>query len=39
MVWMDPQTQGFCILLTSLPRAKAPWRLVSLSNAVSAAFV
>jgi CubicO group peptidase (beta-lactamase class C family) len=39
MVWMDPQTQGFCILLTSALREKAPWRLVHLSNAVAAAFV
>ena len=39
MVWMDPQTQGFCILLTNLLRAKAPWRLVHLSNAVAASFV
>ena len=39
MVWIDPQTQGFCILFTNLLRAKAPWRLVHLSNAVAAAFV
>lgn len=39
MVWMNPATQGFCILLTSAIREKAPWRLVSLSNAVAAAFV
>jgi CubicO group peptidase (beta-lactamase class C family) len=39
MVWMDPQTQGFCIILTSALREKAPWRLVHLSNAVAAAFV
>ena len=39
VVWMDPRTQGFCILLTTAPRAKAPWRLVHLSNAVAAAFV
>jgi CubicO group peptidase (beta-lactamase class C family) len=38
-VWMDPQTQGFCILLTSALRERAPWRLVHLSNAVAAAFV
>jgi CubicO group peptidase (beta-lactamase class C family) len=37
-VWLDPRTQGFCLLLTSLPKAKAPWRLVHLSNAVAAAF-
>ena len=38
-VWMDPGTGGFCILLTTLPREFAPWRLVGLSNAVAAAFV
>lgn len=39
MVWMDPQTQGFCILFTTLVRARAPWRLVHLSNIVASAFV
>jgi len=39
MVWMDPQAQGFCVILTSGLREKAPWRLVHLSNAVAAAFV
>lgn len=38
-VWMDPKTEGFCILLTNAIREKAPWRLVHLSNAVAAAFV
>jgi CubicO group peptidase (beta-lactamase class C family) len=38
-VWMDVQTRGFCVLLTSAERARAPWRLVHLSNAVAAAFV
>jgi CubicO group peptidase (beta-lactamase class C family) len=38
-VWMDPQTQGFCVLLTSAIRERAPWRLVHLSNAVAAAVV
>jgi serine-type D-Ala-D-Ala carboxypeptidase len=38
LVWMDPQTQGFCILFTNYLRARAPWRLVHLSNAVAAAF-
>jgi CubicO group peptidase (beta-lactamase class C family) len=38
VVWMDPQTQGFCIVLTNYLRARAPWRLVHLSNAVAAAF-
>ncbi|MCE9563277.1 MAG: beta-lactamase family protein [Planctomycetes bacterium] len=38
VVWMDPQTQGFCIVLTNYLRARAPWRLVHLSNAIAAAF-
>jgi len=39
MVWMDRQRDGFCILLTSAIRAKAPWRLTQLSNVLAAAFV
>jgi CubicO group peptidase (beta-lactamase class C family) len=39
LVWMDPHTQGFCILFTNYLRARAPWRLVHLSNAVAASFV
>jgi serine-type D-Ala-D-Ala carboxypeptidase len=39
VVWMDPATQGFCLIFTNYLRAKAPWRLVHLSNAVAAAFV
>jgi len=38
LVWMDPRTQGFCILFTNYLRVRAPWRLVHLSNAVAAAF-
>jgi CubicO group peptidase (beta-lactamase class C family) len=38
VVWMDPRTQGFCIVLTNYLRARAPWRLVHLSNAIAAAF-
>ena len=38
-VWIDPKADGFCILLTTALREKAPWRLVQLSNAVAAAFV
>lgn len=38
VVWMDPQTQGFCLVFTNYLRARAPWRLVHLSNAVAAAF-
>lgn len=39
LFWIDPERDGFCILFTSAERARAPWRLVHLSNAVSAAFV
>ena len=39
VVWMDPQTQGFCVVFSNYLRARAPWRLVHLSNAVAAAFV
>lgn len=39
LVWVDPKSDGFCILLTNAIREKAPWRLVHLSNAVAAAFV
>lgn len=38
-VWIDPKAKGFCVLLTSAIREKAPWRLVHLSNAIAAAFV
>jgi serine-type D-Ala-D-Ala carboxypeptidase len=38
VVWMDPRTQGICIVLTNYLRARAPWRLVHLSNAIAAAF-
>ncbi len=37
-VWMDRERDGFCILLTTAIRSKAPWRLVRLSNCVAAAF-
>jgi CubicO group peptidase (beta-lactamase class C family) len=39
LVWMDPRTQGFCILLSNYLRARAPWRLVHLSNAIAASFL
>jgi CubicO group peptidase (beta-lactamase class C family) len=39
LVWMDPRGQGFCILFTNYLRARAPWRLVHLSNAIAAAFM
>ncbi len=39
MVWIDPRTQGFCILFTTGIHEKNHSRLVHLSNAVAAAFV
>ncbi len=39
MVWIDRQRDGFCLLLTTAIRSRAPWRLVHLSNAIAAAFV
>ncbi|MGI8982822.1 MAG: serine hydrolase domain-containing protein [Pirellulaceae bacterium] len=39
LFWVDPRTEGFCIIFTSGERARGPWRLVALSNAVAAAFV
>ena len=38
MVWIDRERDGFCLLLTSAIRAKAPWRLVQLSNVIASAF-
>ena len=38
-VWIDPQADGFCLLLTSAIRAAAPWRLVQLANIVASAFI
>ena len=38
MCWMDPDRDGFCVLLTSAIRSRAPWRLVHLSNMVASAF-
>lgn len=38
MCWIDPDREGFCLILTTGIRSKAPWRLVHLSNMVAAAF-
>lgn len=38
LVWMNPHTKGFCIILSNYLRSRAPWRLVHLSNAIAAAF-
>lgn len=37
-VWMDRKRNGFCILLTTAIRSRAPWRLVKLSNIIASAF-
>ena len=37
-VWMDRKRNGFCILLTTAIRSRAPWRLVRLSNIIASAF-
>lgn len=39
LLWIDPVTKGFCIIFTLAERSRAPWRLVSLSNAIAAAFL
>ena len=38
MCWMDPDRNGFALIFTTAIRSRAPWRLVRLSNAISAAF-
>lgn len=38
LCWIDPERDGFCLLFTSAIRARAPWRLVELSNIVASAF-
>jgi len=39
MAWIDRERDGFCLLFTTTPRSKEPWRLTHLSNAMAAAFV
>ena len=39
LCWIDPETNGFCLLFTSGERDRAPWRLIALSNAVASSFV
>ncbi len=38
MVWMDRRRDGFAVIFTTAIRAKAPWRLVRLSNIIASAF-
>ena len=37
-IWMDRERDGFCVLLTTAIRSKAPWRLIQLSNIVASSF-
>jgi CubicO group peptidase (beta-lactamase class C family) len=37
VLWMDPATDLFCILLTNAGGVRAPWRIVAISNIVAAA--
>jgi CubicO group peptidase (beta-lactamase class C family) len=39
LAWIDPASDGFCIIFTTGVRAKGPARLVQVSSAVAAAFV
>ncbi len=39
MLWIDRDRDGFCMLLTTAVRSRAPWRLVHLSNIVASAFI
>ncbi|MBW3538849.1 MAG: beta-lactamase family protein [Planctomycetes bacterium] len=39
LCWIDPDRDGFCLLLTTGLRSKAPWRLVHLSNIIASAFI
>jgi CubicO group peptidase (beta-lactamase class C family) len=38
LVWMDPESDVFCVLLTNAIRAAQPWRLKQLSNLAAAAI-
>jgi CubicO group peptidase (beta-lactamase class C family) len=38
MLWIDPVSSTFCVLLTSEPMATSRWRLVRLSNVIAAAI-
>lgn len=39
MLWMDPPSGSFCVLLTTAPRDDAPWRLMHISNVVASALL
>ena len=39
VLWIDPKTELYCVLLTSAGGVKAPWRMASISNIVASAAV
>ena len=39
VMWMDPRSELFCVLLTSAGGVRAPWRMVGVSNRVAAALL
>lgn len=38
VLWMDPQTELFCTLITSAGGIRAPWRMAAVSNIVAASL-
>jgi len=38
VLWIDPQTELFCVLLTAAGGIRAPWRMAAVSNIVAAAL-
>lgn len=38
VLWIDPQTELFCVLLTSAGGIRAPWRMAAVSNIVAASL-
>jgi len=39
MFWIDPETQGFCLMFTSMEHSRGHWRFVEISNLVASAFM
>ena len=39
LIWIDPDTEVFCVLLTSADRSGQPWVLTHLSNVVASAVL
>ena len=38
VLWIDPQTELFCVLLTAAGGIRAPWRMAAVSNIVAASL-